>query len=97
MDPKIQFLGNTAVSICIPQFKIKIGKRTSNHLSIYSAETILIALNWVEQIQPLTVIHSIFNKLNSSINHIITLSYASRCNRICSTISGIPQLSQLPD
>ncbi len=50
--------GNTAVSIYIPHVKIRIAKRTSNHLSVYSAEmiAILMVLNWVEEIQPVTCV-----------------------------------------
>ncbi len=46
--------GKTAAAVYIPLFKIKRSKRTSDHISVFAAEliAILIALLWIEEIQP---------------------------------------------
>ncbi|XDV25401.1 hypothetical protein PO909_029322 [Leuciscus waleckii] len=46
--------GKTGVAVYIPKYKVIIQKRTSNHLSIFSAEmmAIIMALQWVEEVKP---------------------------------------------
>lgn len=50
--------GRTSAAMYIPQFKYKSAKRTVNNISVYAAEMIAIqiALQWVEEIQPTTVV-----------------------------------------
>lgn len=46
--------GKTGVAVYIPKYNVTIQKRTSNHLSIFSAEmmAIILALQWVEEVKP---------------------------------------------
>lgn len=50
-DPEF---GKTAVAVYIPLFNIRMSKRTSDHISVFTAEIIAIclALQWIEEIQP---------------------------------------------
>uniref|UniRef100_A0A9J8CA31 Uncharacterized protein n=1 Tax=Cyprinus carpio carpio TaxID=630221 RepID=A0A9J8CA31_CYPCA len=51
VDPEF---GKTAVAVYIPLFNIRMSKRTSDHISVFTAEIIAIclALQWIEEIQP---------------------------------------------
>lgn len=48
--------GKTA-AVFIPTSKIKISKRVSNHVSVFTMEllSIIIALQWIEEVQPSSV------------------------------------------
>ena len=45
-------------SFIVPEFSIKIGKRISDGLSVYTGEmvAILLALQWVEEVRPLRAV-----------------------------------------
>ncbi len=47
--------GITAAAVYIPQFKVKISKRISDHISVFTTEIIAIylALQWIEEVQPI--------------------------------------------
>ena len=47
--------GTTSAAVFIPQFKVNILKRTSDHISIFTSEliAIILALQWVEEVQPI--------------------------------------------
>ncbi len=51
-DPESGF---TAAVVYIPQFKVKISKRISDHISVFTTEIIAIflALQWIEEVQPI--------------------------------------------
>ncbi len=46
--------GRTAAAVCIYTFKIKMAKRLSDHLSVFTTEllAIILALQWTEEVQP---------------------------------------------
>ncbi len=46
--------GRTAAAVYIPTFKIKIAKRLSDHVSVFTTEllAIILALQWIEEVQP---------------------------------------------
>uniref|UniRef100_A0A671QEF9 Reverse transcriptase domain-containing protein n=1 Tax=Sinocyclocheilus anshuiensis TaxID=1608454 RepID=A0A671QEF9_9TELE len=67
--------GITAAAVYIPQFKVKISKRISDHISVYTTETIAIflALQWIEEVQPIRSVIctdslSVLNSLLSGIS-----------------------------
>ncbi|XP_042577199.1 uncharacterized protein LOC109095263 [Cyprinus carpio] len=47
--------GTTSAAVFIPQFKVNILKRTSDHISVFISEliAIILALQWVEEVQPI--------------------------------------------
>lgn len=64
--------GCTAAAIYIPYFKYSTVKRLSNDVSVFTAEimAILMALQWVEEINPISVAvcsdsYLVLNSLNS--------------------------------
>ncbi|XP_016409773.1 RNA-directed DNA polymerase from mobile element jockey-like isoform X2 [Sinocyclocheilus rhinocerous] len=46
--------GRTAAAVYIPTFKIKMAKRLSDHVSVFTTEllAIILALQWIEEVQP---------------------------------------------
>jgi len=53
-DASKDLTAKTGVAVYIPKYKVTIQKRTTNHLSIFSAEmtAIIMALQWVEEVKP---------------------------------------------
>lgn len=68
-DPKDE---KTAVAVYIPKFNIKISKRITDRLSVYTTEivAILLALQWIEDVKPLRSV--ICSDSLSVLNNLIT-------------------------
>lgn len=52
----IDLTGSTVGAVFIPTFKIKIAKRISEHISVFSTKLLskCLALQWIEEVQPNT-------------------------------------------
>ncbi len=75
--------GKTAVvSVYIPLFKIKMSKRTSDHISVFTAVLIalLLALEWIEEIQPTKAV--ICTDCLSALNSLSSLKWLARPDMI---------------
>ncbi|XP_015260458.1 PREDICTED: uncharacterized protein LOC107104854 [Cyprinodon variegatus] len=50
--------GKTSCAFYIPELKVKVFKRLTDHLSIYTAEimAIMLALYWIEEVKPLRIL-----------------------------------------
>ena len=60
------------VAFTVPEFRVKIGKRVNNEVSVYTGEllAILLAVQWVEDIRPLrSVICSDFSSALKSLQY----------------------------
>jgi ribonuclease HI len=57
MNQKNQ-LGQTGVGVIIPEFKLHIGKKLNEGISVYTAEMIALlgAVEWIEEVRPLRAV-----------------------------------------
>ena len=63
---------HVGTGVYIPQFNIKIGKRITDQLSVYTAEmmAVIIALQWVEEVRPDSVV-----VCTDSVSALLSLQY----------------------
>jgi len=79
----------------IPHFKYKSAKRTSDNISVYAAEMIAIqiALQWVEEIQPTTVV--ICSDSYSALKSILSGKSESRQDILIEVLQSLYRICQL--
>lgn len=69
--------GQTSCAFYVPELKVKVGKRTSDHIAVYTVEmmAISLALQWIEEVQPMrVVICSDSSAALESINNFVRMS-----------------------
>ncbi len=86
--------GITAAAVYIPQFKVKISKRISDHISVFTTEIIAIflALQWIEEVQPIRSV--ICTDSLSVLNSLLSGNATARQDTIFEVMQSLFRISQ---
>ncbi|XP_038157609.1 uncharacterized protein LOC119794224, partial [Cyprinodon tularosa] len=87
--------GRTAAAVYIPTFKIKIAKRISNHVSVFTTEVlaIILALQWIEEVQPLRTV--ICTDSMATLNSLLSGKSETRQDLIFEVLQSLFRIRQL--